>query len=694
MPDLLLELFSEEMPADAQVPASDNLKKYITDGFINESVSYANAASFSTPQRLCVVIEGLAAISEKKVEFKRGPKVDAPRRAVEGFASSVNLKIGDLKIKEEEKGKYYFAELHQPVSRVEDLASKIVKDAILNLGWRKSMRWGNSQIKWVRPLRSILCVITFEDRSEIVSMTIGDIKASNETCGHRFMCPDKFTVDSFECYQDKLRKSYVILDPIERAEIIWTDASNLAFSHGLRVIKDDNLLNEVSALVEWPSVLMGEISNKYLDLPSELLQTSMKVHQKFFSLVNDKNKKIEKFITVANVICDDNGQTIIKGNQKVLDARLADGKFFFENDLKIAKEGGSSWMVNLNDVVFHGKLGSLSDRVVRINRLALKLAPYFEIENEKICKAVNFSKTDLCSQMVYEFPELQGVMGKYYAEAAGYDNEIALAILEHYQPQGPSDKLPSQPLSVILALADKIDLLSCFWSIDEKPTGSKDPYALRRAAIGVIRLILNSGVNINLQEILSDKVVNFDVPKDEIIHFLHERLKVLFRDRGDRYDVIEACLNASESNDLVLLEEKINALGSFLSTDNGIKLLKGFKRANNILVAEEKKDGVIYELDPELKYMKNSYEKNLFKAINKIQPEIKKELKKKNFEAVLLKTTKLLGPIDDFFIEVKVNDESQITRRNRLCLLNSVKNICSTFCDLTLIQDITSQIDN
>ena len=694
MPDLLLELFSEEMPADAQVPASDNLKKYITDGFINESVSYANAASFSTPQRLCVVIEGLAAISEKKVEFKRGPKVDAPRRAVEGFASSVNLKIGDLKIKEEEKGKYYFAELHQPVSRVEDLASKIVKDAILNLGWRKSMRWGNSQIKWVRPLRSILCVMTFEDRSEIVSMTIGDIKASNETCGHRFMCPDKFTVDSFECYQDKLRKSYVILDPIERAEIIWTDASNLAFSHGLRVIKDDNLLNEVSALVEWPSVLMGEISNKYLDLPSELLQTSMKVHQKFFSLVNDKNKKIEKFITVANVICDDNGQTIIKGNQKVLDARLADGKFFFENDLKIAKEGGSSWMANLNDVVFHGKLGSLSDRVVRINRLALKLAPYFEIENEKICKAVNFSKTDLCSQMVYEFPELQGVMGKYYAEAAGYDNEIALAILEHYQPQGPSDKLPSQPLSVILALADKIDLLSCFWSIDEKPTGSKDPYALRRAAIGVIRLILNSGVNINLQEILSDKVVNFDVPKDEIIHFLHERLKVLFRDRGDRYDVIEACLNASESNNLVLLEKKINALGSFLSTDNGIKLLKGFKRANNILVAEEKKDGVIYELDPELKYMKNSYEKNLFKAINKIQPEIKKELKKKNFEAVLLKTTKLLGPIDDFFIEVKVNDESQITRRNRLCLLNSVKNICSTFCDLTLIQEFTSQIDN
>ena len=694
MPDLLLELFSEEMPADAQVPASDNLKKYITDGFINESVSYANAASFSTPQRLCVVIEGLAAISEKKVEFKRGPKVDAPRRAVEGFASSVNLKIGDLKIKEEEKGKYYFAELHQPVSRVEDLASKIVKDAILNLSWRKSMRWGNSQIKWVRPLRSILCVMTYEDRSEIVSMTIGDIKASNETCGHRFMCPDKFTVNSFESYRDKLRKSYVILDPIERAEIIWTDASNLAFAHGLRVIKDDDLLNEVSALVEWPSVLMGEISYKYLDLPSEVLQTSMKVHQKFFSVINDKSNKIEKFITVANMICDDNGQTIIKGNQKVLDARLADGKFFYENDLKIAYEGGSSWIANLEDVVFHGKLGSLSDRVARINKLALKLALYFKIDEEKISKAVNFSKTDLCSQMVYEFPELQGVMGKYYAEAANFDNEIALAILEHYQPQGPSDKLPSEPLSVVLALADKIDLLSCFWSIDEKPTGSKDPFALRRAAIGVIRLILNSGVNLNLKEILDDKIVNVDVPKDDIIHFLHERLRVLLRDRGFRYDVIEACINVPNSDDFVILEEKTTALSSFLSTDNGMKLLKGFKRANNILVAEERKDGVNYELDPELKYMKNSYEKNLFDALKKIQPEIEKELKKKDFETVLLKTSELLVPIDDFFREVKVNDESLIIRRNRLCLLNKVKNICSFFCDLTLIQDINSQIGN
>jgi len=693
MPDLLLELFSEEMPAETQLPASEDLKKYIIDGFINKSVSYLNAVNFSTPQRICIFVEGLASVSQKKVDLKRGPRLDAPSKAIEGFASSVNLTVEDLIIKDEEKGRYYFAELLQPASKVEDIASKIVKEAILNLGWPKSMRWGNSQIKWIRPLKSILCILTFEDYSEVLPINIDGIKASDETWGHRFMCPEKFTVNSFESYQDQLRKSYVILDPHEREKIIWTDASNLAFSHGLRIIEDDDLLQEVAGLVEWPSVLIGEIADKYLDLPPEVLQTSMKVHQKFFSVINDRSKIIEKFITVANIVSDDTGKTIIKGNQKVLDARLADGKFFFENDLKIAKEGGSVWIENLNQVVFHGKLGSISDRVERIKRLALKLAPYFKINDEKIIKAVNFSKTDLCSQMVYEFPELQGVMGKYYARAANYDEEISQAILEHYKPQGPTDEIPLKPLSIVLALADKLDLLSCFWSIDEKPTGSKDPFALRRAAIGVIRLILSSGINLNIAEILENKIVNNHVPKGDIIKFLHERLKVLLRDRGVRYDVIEACLSIPESDDFVILQERINILDSFLKTDNGFKLLKGFKRANNILVAEEKKDGVKYELDPLTKYMNNSYEKNLFNALQEIQPVIEKLLKMQDFEAVISKTSKLLIPIDEFFKEVKVNDESQIIRRNRLCLLYSVKKICCYLGDLTLIQDINSQIE-
>ena len=461
----------------------------------------------------------------------------------------------------------------------------------------------------------------------------------------------------------------------------------------MRIIEDDDLLQEVAGLVEWPSVLIGEIADKYLDLPPEVLQTSMKVHQKFFSVINDKNNIIEKFITVANIVSDDAGKTILKGNQKVLDARLADGKFFFENGLMRAKEGGSAWIENLEQVIFHGKLGSISDRVERINRLALKLAPYFKINDKKIIKAVNFSKTDLCSQMVYEFPELQGVMGKYYARAANYDEEISQAILEHYKPLGPTDEIPLKPLSIVLALADKLDLLSCFWSIDEKPTGSKDPFALRRAAIGVIRLILSSGINLNIAEILENKIVNNHVPKGEIIEFLHDRLKVLLRDRGVRYDVIEACLSIPESDDFVILQERINILDSFLKTDNGLKLLKGFKRANNILVAEEKKDGVKYELDPLTKYMNSSYEKNLFNTLQEIQPVIEKQLKIQDFEAVISKTSELLMPIDEFFKEVKVNDENQIIRRNRLCLLYSVKKICCYLGDLTLIQDINSQIE-
>ena len=694
MPDFLLELYSEEMPADTQIPASVELKEYITNGFANESVSYSGAACFSTPQRLSICIDGLAAVSEKKVEFKRGPRVGAPIKAVEGFASSFNFKIDDLKIKKLEKGEYYFAELLQPVSKVEVLASKIVREAILNLSWQKSMRWGSSQIKWVRPLRSILCIMTYEDHSEIVPVNIDGINATDETYGHRFMSPKKIKVSSFESYRDKLRENFVILDPDERAEIIWNDANNLAFSHGLRIIKDDSLLREITGLVEWPFVLMGEIGQTYLGLPLEVLQTSMKVHQKFFSVINDKSKKIEKFITVANVNGDDDGETILKGNKKVLDARLADGKFFFENDLRIASEGGSPWINNLSNVIFHRKLGSLSDRVARINKLALKLAPHFDIDKEITSKAVHYAKTDLCSQMVYEFPELQGVMGKYYAKASNYDEEIALAILEHYQPKGPSDKVPDKPLSVVLALADKLELLSCFWAIDEKPTGSKDPYGLRRAAIGIIRLILGSGVDLNLTEILDDKVQKIEVPKDDIIHFLHDRLKVLLRDKGLRYDIIEACIKVPNSDNFVVVEQKIEALSSFLETDDGTELLKGFRRANNILVSEEKKDGVKYELDPEVKYMTNLYEKSLFLALENAKPEVYRDLEKKDFVSVLSKMSKLLPLIDDFFREVKVNDQSNVIRRNRLCLLNGVRNVCCYLGDLSLIQDLNSQSNN
>lgn len=689
MPDILLELFSEEMPADIQISASENLKNLITDGFAGSEIFYSSATNFSTPQRLCVVIEGLSTQSKENIELKRGPKIDAPKRAVEGFAQSLGLTVDALTVEDDKKGKYYFATLSQPAVDTRDIASKIIETAILKLAWPKSMRWGSSRLRWVRPLKAILCILIDKNESEIVPVKIHNIIASNMTSGHRFMSPAKFVVNSFDEYEGNLRKNFVILNPKERLEIIWADANNLAFSQGLEIIKDENLLAEVVGLVEWPVVLMGNVARDYLDLPAEVLQTSMRKHQKFFSVMNAKTQKIEKFITVANVDTTDNGAMIIKGNQKVLDARLADGQFFFENDLRIAKEGGNVWIENLRKVIFHSKLGSQADRIQRINDLAIKLAPYFNLKEDQVIKAVGFAKADLCSQMVNEFPELQGVMGKYYAEEFGYDQEISLAVLEHYQPLGPSDAVPSSSLSIVIALADKLDLISSFWAINEKPTGSKDPFALRRAAIGIIRLILSSDLKFNLLELLDTEVVGKTIPMDEIIYFLHERLKFYLRSEGIRYDAIDACVEMPDSDDLVVLVKRITALDSFLQTKNGINLLSGFKRANNILIAEEKKDGVKYELDPELKFLKDPNEKKLYSALNDAKLKIKIDLKEENFTEAMSAMADLREPIDRFFKEVKVNDENQIIRRNRLCLLNNIKNVCCSVSNLNCIQEST-----
>ena len=689
MPDILLELFSEEMPADIQSVASVDLKKLITDSFADAGLLYSSATSFSTPQRLCVVIEGLPAQSEKSIELKRGPKVGAPKSAVEGFAQSLGLPVGKLKVEDDKKGKYYFATLNQAALETRDVSSKIIETAILKLTWPKSMRWGSNQLRWVRPLKAILCILIDKNGTETIPVTVGSIIASNMTSGHRFMSPNKFDVSSFEEYEEKLRKNFVIINPVERSEIIRSDATNLAFSQGLEVIKDDNLLAEVVGLVEWPVALMGNITKEYLSLPSEVLQTSMKTHQKFFSVKNVKTNKIEKFITVANIDSADNGAMIIKGNQKVLDARLADGQFFFENDLRIAKEGGAVWFENLSKVTFHSKLGSQADRIKRIESLAIKIAPYFNLKKDKVIRAVGFSKVDLCSQMVNEFPELQGVMGKYYADEYGYDEELSQAIFEHYQPLGPSDTVPSNTLSIVVALADKIDLISSFWAINERPTGSKDPFALRRAAIGIIRLILSSGLKFNLKKVLDTEVVGKTIPAEEIIYFLHERLKFYLRSQDIRYDAIDACLAMPDGDDFVVLVKRIKALDSFLKTENGINLLSGFKRANNILTVEEKKDGVKYELDPELKFMKEPYEKDLYSLLKDIKPKIKTDLNEENFTAAMLTMADLREPIDKFFKEVKVNDENQIIRRNRLCLLNNIKNVCCSVSDLSCIQEST-----
>ncbi len=504
MPDLLIELFSEEIPARMQAKARDDLKKLVTDGLVEAGLTYGGAHALSTPRRLVLAIEGLTAESKPLREERKGPATTAPEAAVQGFLRATGLTLGQLEARDDKKGQVYFAVIEKPGRTAAAIVAEVLEAAIRNFPWPKSMRWGAGSLRWVRPLHSILCILSDEQGGEVVPLAVDGIAAGNTTRGHRFLAPAAFAVTNFDDYAAKLKRARVMLDPEERANHIWHDATNAAFAAGLEVVEDKALLTEVAGLVEWPVVLMGKIGADFLDLPPEVLQTSMREHQKFFSCRNAKSGRIEGFITVANTETADHGQTILKGNQKVLSARLSDAKFFWQNDLRtVAAVGMEGMAAGLANVTFHGQLGSQADRIDRIEALAREIAqhipgaaPDLAAEAARICKA------DLQSQMVGEFPELQGTMGVYYARAAGHDDGVPEACKEHYQPLGPSDDVPSDPVSVAVALADKIDTLTGFWAIDERPTGSKDPFALRRAALGVIRLVLGNNIRFNLMAFL------------------------------------------------------------------------------------------------------------------------------------------------------------------------------------------------
>src|SRR5690554_6266043 len=499
MPDLLIELFSEEIPARMQARAADDLKARMTDGLVEAGLTYASAAAFCTPRRLTLTVEGLSAASPTLREERKGPRVDAPEKAIEGFLRGAGLSRGDLEIRDEKKGQVYFATITKPGRDADVITAEVLDDVIRHFPWPKSMRWGSGSLRWVRPLHSILCILTDDaGDAQIVDLDVDGIKAGNTTEGHRFMAPGRFSVTGFDDYTTKLKQRFVVLDATERADAIWQDATNQAFAAGLEVVEDRGLLAEVAGLVEWPVVLLGKIDEEFLGLPPEVLQTSMKEHQKFFSVRNPKTGRIERFVTVANRETADDGATILAGNQKVLFARLSDAKFFWQNDLRVAESGGQAWMDALASVTFHNKLGTQADRVNRIKALAREIAPVVGADPDLAEQAARWAKTDLPSEMVNEFPELQGLMGRYYAEAAGLPPEVATAAEEHYSPLGPSDAVPTAPVSVAVALADKLDILTGFWAIDEKPTGSKDPYALRRAALGVIRLVVENGVTFEL----------------------------------------------------------------------------------------------------------------------------------------------------------------------------------------------------
>ena len=546
MPDLLIELFSEEIPARMQGKAAEDLKKLVTNAMVDAGLTYAGAAAFSTPRRLTLALEGVLAESPTVREERKGPKVGAPEKAIEGFLRGAGLTMDQLEERDTPKGAVYFATIEKPGRPAAAIIAEALEGAIRNFPWPKSMRWGAGSLRWVRPLHSILCILTNEaGEAEVVDLDIDGITSGNTTEGHRFMGEGRFAVTSFEDYSLKLKRNHVVLDPVERAEAIWQDATNQAFASGLEVVEDKGLLKEVAGLVEWPVVLMGAIDEEFLELPPEVLQTSMKEHQKFFSVKNPKTGRIEKFITVANRETKDQGATILAGNQKVLSARLADAKFFWTNDLRVAKSGMETWTDQLSNVTFHNKLGTQAARIDRIAALAREIAPVLGVDADLAEQAARVAKADLSSEMVYEFPELQGLMGRYYAEAAGLPAEVAATCEEHYSPLGPSDDVPTASVSATVALADKIDTLTGFWAIDEKPTGSKDPFALRRAALGVIRLVLENGVRWKLDRFFDAQVLGYrleqikDVASEQDVYTLESTLREIAK-----FGVFGAALNS------------------------------------------------------------------------------------------------------------------------------------------------------
>ncbi len=732
MPDFLLELFSEEIPARMQTRAADDLKRLVTEAAVEAGLTYRSAAGFATARRLTLAIEGLDTESKPKREERKGPRVDAPDKALDGFLRSTGLTKDQLEQRDDKKGAVWFAVIDSPGRAAADILAEALPDVIAKFPWPKSMRWGDGPMRWVRPLHSILAILYDEAGAAVVPFEAGGIQSGDRTDGHRFLAPGSIQVTSFDDYEAKLARAHVVLRAEARRDHIWADATSAAFAKGREVVEDPGLLAEVAGLVEWPVVHLGDIAPDFLDLPPEVLQTSMKEHQKFLSVKDPKSGKIDGFVVVANTETADQGATILAGNRKVLAARLSDAKFFWENDLRVAKAGMGDWLASLENVTFHAKLGTVADRVDRIAALARELAPMVGADPDLAERAAKVAKADLASEMVYEFPELQGIMGRYYAAEAGLPDEVAAAAEEHYAPLGPSDDVPTAPVSVAVALAEKIDVLTGFWAIDEKPTGSKDPFALRRAALGVIRIILEGklrllaleamtsqfelsdasvgGATIRSNETLGeeyrkktgaatiqghpvairvyDKIGDRDVDKRSIdlLAFLHDRLKVYLRDRGIRHDVIDACLAMPGSDDLTLLVKRAEALQATLATEDGENLVQGFKRANNILTQAEEVDGVEYSYGADAKFAENDAEKALFAALDAADAKIGPAMEAEDFAAAMTAMAALRGPIDAFFDAVQINTENQVLRRNRLNLLSRIRETCGRVADLTRLQ--------
>ena len=689
MPDLLLEFFSEEIPARMQARAAEDLKKLITDRLVAAGLTYDGAKAFATPRRLALAIAGIPVRQPDIKDERKGPKVGAPEQAIAGFLRAAGLtSIDQAKVQADKKGDFYIAVIEKPGRPAIEVIGEIVPEVVRGFPWPKAMRWGEASAKpgalnWVRPLHSIVAMFGPEtEEPEVVRFEVGGVVSGDTTRGHRFLAPDVIKVKRFEDYTAKLEKAKVVVDPARRAQMILTDAKNLAFAQGFELIEDEGLLAEAAGLVEWPVVLMGSFDQAFLAIPEEVIRATIRNNQKCF-VVRDQNtaKLANKFILISNIEASDGGKAIVAGNERVIRARLSDAKFFYETDLKTRLEDR---LPKFEHIVFHEKLGTQAERINRIMALAGHLAPAVNADIALAERAAWLCKADLQTEVVGEFPEVQGLMGRYYAEAQGENEAVAHAIEDHYKPKGPDDLVPSDPVSVAVALADKIDILTGFWAIDEKPTGSKDPYALRRAALGVIRLVLDNNIRLPLLSVFAQ--ARAEANGRDLLSFFGDRLKVQLREQGARHDLVDAVFALPGQDDLVMIVRRIEALAKFLETEDGKNLLAGTKRAANILRIEEKKDKLQYTEAPDAAMFQQAEEKELANAIGVARLEADLAIVREDFAAAMTAIAKLRPHVDAYFDKVTVNVDDVVVRSNRLRLLNEIRVATLAVADFSKIE--------
>ncbi len=693
MPELLLELLSEEIPAGYQERAAADLKRLIGDGLAERSLTFDSAEAFATPRRLAVVVGGLPKTQPDVRTERKGPRTDAPGQAIQGFLNSVGRTRDQVQERESPKGTFLFVDELITGGPTKLVLPEVLAAAFAKLSWAKSMRWGNNQFRWVRPLHGLLAVFDGQPLDLTVDLGGEHLTATGATMGHRFLAPDAIEVTGFEDYRTKLRAAHVVLDGAERQTIIRDGAAALASEHSLRLRADDKLIAEISGLVEWPVPLMGRIDQAFMQLPPEVLSTSMASHQRYLALETADGALAPHFIVVANIGAKDKGAAIVAGNERVLRARLADAKFFWDQDRKTPLAARAT---ELGEIAFHRKLGSLDQKVDRVQALAAEIAERVPgADKDQVRSAARLAKADLVTGMVGEFPGLQGIVGRYYALADGESESVADAIRDQYSPKGPDDTCPSAPVSVALCLAERIDTLVGFWAIGEKPTGSKDPFALRRAALGVIRLIVENGVRLPL--IQSFDFAASQLPDgvrsgwdaavaQDLMAFFADRLKVHLKERGMRHDLISAVFALTAEDDLVRLLARVEALAEFLGSEDGGDLLVAYRRAANIVRIEEKKDAAEYRENVNSALFRQDEEGALSAALDEAKSALDRNTANEKFSDAMTALAQLRPPVDAFFEAVTVNDDDPALRANRLRFLSQITSTLEQVADFSKIE--------